>query len=99
MTVATVTIQIMGRTFNIQCPESKVNELEESAEFIDKKISDLALDSKVVHRENVLVIMALNIARELLDHKSHLAKDKNYLSLISEKLRELKTTITEELAS
>lgn len=97
MNITTINVQIMGRTFSIQCPESKVKELEESAEYVDKKIHDLALDDQVIHRENVLVIMALNIARELLDQKNNRSQETNYLSLVGQSLRELKAKIDQEL--
>ena len=97
MSIATITVQIMGREFKIQCPENKVKELEESAEYVDKKIHDLGLDDQVLHRENVLVIMALNIARELLDYKSNHVQEKSYLSLVGQNLRELKMKIEQEL--
>ena len=98
MSIKTITVQIMGRTFNIQCPEGKVKELEESAEYVGKKLHDLGLDEQAVHRENVLVIMSLNIARELLNYKNNHDQEKNHLSLVGQSLRELKTKIEQELA-
>ena len=99
MNITTVSIQIMGREFKIQCPENNVKDLEESAECISKKIRDMGIDGQVLHREDALVIMALNIARELLDYKNKEVKEQSYLSLIGQNLRELKTKIEQELTA
>jgi cell division protein ZapA len=64
--VNTVAIQIMGRTYQIKCPSDKIEELHASALHLEKKVSELKEQNKMLDTERLLLIAALNISHELI---------------------------------
>jgi cell division protein ZapA len=92
-----ITIKILNRDIKVQCPSDKVRELQESAIYLEEKMMDLVGDnnSKSFNMEKVAIVTALNVVREL---KSLKRQDKIDLQAVTNRLRELKNKIEQELA-
>lgn len=90
----TTTVKIMGIDFKVQCPASQGDELVSCANFINKRAQEIAGNSTGRHRESVLTITALNMARELIKPKH---SEEKRLSLVKHDLYALKEKIKEEL--
>jgi len=68
----TLVIRIMGKAFNISCPDEEREEILQAAEFLNKKIQEVKDDGKVVDSDRVVIAAALGIAHELLTlHRSN----------------------------
>lgn len=59
-------VSIMGREFQINCPEQEREEIQLAAVYLDDKIQEIKTEGKVIDSERVAMIAALKITHELL---------------------------------
>ena len=59
-------VTILDREFRVTCPEDQRAELTESVTYVDKKMREIRDSGKVVAVERIAIMVALNIAHELL---------------------------------
>jgi len=62
-------INVMGREFRVACPENEQKELLEAVDYLNKKMSDIRDNGKVIGLERIAIMAALNIAHEFLSTK------------------------------
>lgn len=63
----TVTVQILGKPYQVSCPEEEVDALSASARYLDSKMAIIKNSGKIVGLDRIAVMAALNIANELLN--------------------------------
>ena len=61
-----VTVRIMGREYTVECPTDEHEALVTSAEFLNERMIAIRRRGKSLGTERIAVMVALNIARELL---------------------------------
>ena len=61
-----VDVDIMGREFRVTCPDEEREELLQAVTYLDKKMCEIRDTGKVVGSERIAIMVALNIAHELL---------------------------------
>lgn len=88
------TVTLLGKTFQIKCPESQVVELQQSAAYLNAKMSELQQNSHVIGLERIAVIAALNITQELLANQH---KDQQNQADLSQRCDKLLNKITKTL--
>jgi cell division protein ZapA len=59
-------VSIMGRDFRVACPEGEEQALLDAVDYLDKKMSEIRDNGKVIGVDRIAVMAALNIAHELL---------------------------------
>ena len=59
-------INIMGRDFRVACPEEEQKGLLEAVDYVNRKMHEIRDNGKVIGRESIAMMAALNIAHELL---------------------------------
>lgn len=79
-----VTITIMGRDYQISCPQEEEESLRKSARHLDKNMEEVRKRGASLGYEKIAVLAALNITHELLK----LGQNAN--SSESDALREIK---------
>lgn len=83
-------ITIMGRDFNISCPEQERAEILLAAEFLEKRIQEIREEGKIMDSDRIVIAAALGIAHELLVLRQSSGFDiedfKRRIVLIREKL-------------
>ncbi|WP_019625479.1 cell division protein ZapA [Thioalkalivibrio sp. ALJT] len=62
-----VRISILGKEYQIACPPEERADLFASASVIDERMRELRDSGRVVGAERVAVMVALNLAHELLE--------------------------------
>ena len=62
----TLSINIMGREFCINCPNEEQEEIQLAAAYLDGKIQEIKAEGKIVDSDRIAIIAALSIAHELL---------------------------------
>ena len=62
-------INVMGREFRVACPEDEQKGLLEAVDYLNKKMSEIRDNGKVIGLERIAIMAALNIAHELLATK------------------------------
>jgi cell division protein ZapA len=64
--LTTVTVQILGKPYQVSCPEEEVEALSASARYLDNKMASIKSSGKIVGLDRIAVMAALNIANEFL---------------------------------
>jgi cell division protein ZapA len=62
----TVTINILGREYQISCPPEEEEGLRKSAKYLDKQMESVKTRGSTLAYEKVAVMAALNICHDLL---------------------------------
>jgi cell division protein ZapA len=83
-------IHILDKEYLVACPEDEREALFASAELLTGKMKEIRDSGKVVGADRIAVMAALNMAHELLEHKS--SKD-DYQHSISKRIRALQDKI------
>ena len=71
---ARVSVRIMEKEFMISCPHEERSELLDSAEFLNARMREIRDSGKVVGLDRIAVMVALNMANELLRLRGRDAK-------------------------
>jgi cell division protein ZapA len=89
-----ISIELMGKTYQIKCPETEVNALQRAAQYLEEKMR-LIRESGILSLDRVAIITALNVAHQLLT----LEQQKNqHAHVVSHRLTELQNKIEHALA-
>lgn len=65
-----VTVNILGKEYRIACEPGTENELVSAARFLDGRMREVRGSGKVIGTDRIAVMVALNLAHELLEEKS-----------------------------
>jgi cell division protein ZapA len=83
-------VHILDKEYLVACPEDEREALFASAELLTSKMKEIRDSGKIVGADRIAVMAALNMAHELLDHKS---SKNDYQQLISKRIRALQDKI------
>jgi cell division protein ZapA len=61
-----VTVKILGKEYQVACPEEEKAALIESAQMVHKNMESIRNGGKVVGLDRIAVMAALNLAHELI---------------------------------
>jgi cell division protein ZapA len=93
-----VTVRIMGREYNVECPPEEHEALVVSAEFLNDRMMAIRKRGKALGTERIAVMVALNIARELLQMKGD-GRVGGVDPATAERVRQLRLDIDSTLAA
>ena len=79
-----VKVQILDRNFKIACPPGEQESVEAAAEYLNHQLENMQDQSKVIGLEHTLVLVALNIANELLASRHDGRVDDDALARVRE---------------
>ena len=74
---AQISLRIMEKEYVIACPYEERTALLDTAEFLNSRMREVRDSGKVVGLDRIAVMVALNLANELLRLKNHDAKLEN----------------------
>ncbi|MFG6158578.1 cell division protein ZapA [Halomonas sp. 1390] len=63
----TTEITLLERPYSIACPPEEQEKLERAARYLDRAMQGIHAQGRVVDREKIAIMAALNIAHELLE--------------------------------
>lgn len=95
----TVSVKIMGKDYTVECPPAEHEALVASAEFVNERMSAIRKRGKALGAERIAVMVALNIARELLSLKGVEGVAPGPDPQLAERLKQLKLDIESTLSS
>lgn len=61
------TVEVLGKKFQVKCPEDDVTSLHQAAEFLQDKMNEIRATTYLLSIDRIAVIAALNIAHQLLE--------------------------------
>jgi cell division protein ZapA len=94
-----VPVRIMGKEYNVECPPDEHEALVASAEFVNERMSTIRKRGKALGSERIAVMVALNLARELLTLKGVEGVVPGIDPATLERVRQLRLDIDSTLAS
>jgi cell division protein ZapA len=65
-----VAVNILGKEYRISCEPGSESELINAARFLDTRMREVRNTGKVIGTDRIAVMVALNLAHELLTEKS-----------------------------
>lgn len=68
--MATVTVKILDREYQVACPEDEIEALHSSARELDKRMADIRTNGKIIGMDRIAVLAALNATHDLMQLKS-----------------------------
>lgn len=87
-------VEIMGKTYQIKCPQSEIKSLQRAAEYLEEKMR-MMRENGVLSIDRVAIITALNIVHQLLmveQQKNH------HFQSINQRLHDLQAKVEQALA-
>ena len=79
-----VDVKILGRDFQIACPDNEEESLVKSIEYLSHKIEEIQKQGNIVGVDKTIIMAALNITHEFLNQNSssdaHLLSYKNKIT-------------------
>lgn len=65
--MSALTVRILGRDYQVACPEGEREALLASAEYLSRRMGSVQKKGKTLGMERIAVMTALNMARDLID--------------------------------
>ena len=90
-----LSLNILGKIYQIKCPQDKVAELREAAQYLETKMRETSHASKP-SIDRLAVVTALNIAHDLISQKKQIH---TYMDGMNQKIRTLQIKIDGAVAS
>jgi len=79
-----VDVKILGRDFQIACPDNEEESLVKSIEYLNHKIEEIQKQGNIIGVDKTIIMAALNITHEFLNQNSssdaHLLSYKNKIT-------------------
>ena len=62
-----VTVTILDKDYQVNCPEEEKPQLEHSARYLDQKMNDIRQSGRIIGLDRIAVMAGLNITHDLLN--------------------------------
>jgi cell division protein ZapA len=62
----TVTVEILGKDYEVSCAPDEVKALKRSAEYLDEKMREIKDNSRIIGLDRIAVMAALNISNDFI---------------------------------
>jgi len=85
---ARVSVRILEKEYFVACPYEERSALLDSAEFLNARMREIRDSGKVVGLDRIAVMVALNLANELLQARKREAKLESEISARLRNMRE-----------
>ena len=90
-----IKVQVMGKEFAVACDPSEKNNLIDAARYLDENMRDVQKSGKIIGNERLAVMVALNMANELLE----LRKNQSNQATVNSRLEDLQEKIDNVIKS
>ncbi len=94
-----VSVRIMGKEINVECPPEQHEALVASADLVNERMNAIRKRGKALGAERIAVMVALNLARELLSLKGVEGVAPGADPVVIERVRQLKLDIESTLGA
>ena len=88
-----IDVKILGRDFQIGCPENEEESLHKSIDYLNHKIEEIQKSGNIIGVDKTIIMAALNITHEFLNRNSdsdvHLHSYKKKISDFNRKLDQI----------
>lgn len=84
--MVTVSVNILGRDYQVNCQAEEREALERAARHLDEQMRDIRNTGKIVGSERIAVMAALNLSHELLGLDSNRGETERVLKRLGERI-------------
>ncbi|MDF2867787.1 MAG: cell division protein ZapA [Gammaproteobacteria bacterium] len=87
-------IKLLDRMYTVKCTQADLAKLQKAADHLNFKLAEIRQNYKVLSREDIAMMAALNVSYELLnDTQSEVETEKNEQTInsLSKKIKEFLT--------
>jgi cell division protein ZapA len=88
-------ITLLDREFKVACPEGEEKQLRASVDYLNQRMQEIKASSKVVDKERIALLAALNITHEFLTNKAPKSFD---MGEVQRRIEAMQATIDDALA-
>lgn len=88
-----LTVRILGRDYQVACPEGERESLLVSAEYLSKRMRAVQKKGKTLGMERIAVMTALNMARDLVDNERRKQRGAPADEKVGKRLRQLQLKV------
>lgn len=92
-----LTVELLGKAFQVKCPDNNRAALQEAAAYLNSKMQNVRDHGRVVGIERIAMMAALNVSYELLELKHK--KDQSLAPSTLQQLNKLREKIEAVLLS
>lgn len=92
--VKAITVKILNKEFQVNCPVGAEEQLFEAVHYLDQKIREIRKSGRVIGLERMAIMAALNIVHELLTFRQ---QKEHYVQSVTEQIARLQHKIDEAL--
>ncbi len=85
-----VSVYILDKEYRIACREGQEDGLRASAQLVDRRMREIRQSGRIIGVDRIAVMVALNMAHELLEHRKVQGRDEE---AIGERIRSLQKKI------
>ena len=89
-----VSVNIMGKTYQVVCPDDQVDDLKQAAHDLDQKLLDIHQQNPHRQQEQTAMMAALNISHELVIVKR---QQQESIQTMQRRIQQLQTNIDDAL--
>lgn len=82
----TVSVNILGQEYKINCPKGHETELSEAADYLNSQMQEIRTNSKIIGTERVAIIAALNITHDMLSSRKYARSNEQQLRELTSQL-------------
>ncbi|MDR3490519.1 MAG: cell division protein ZapA [Gammaproteobacteria bacterium] len=84
------TVEVLGKAYQVRCPENEVLALQQAALYLEEKMSEIRKVNHILSIDRIAVIAALNMTHQLLtvEHEKN-----RYAQMVNERLQALEKNI------
>ena len=82
----TITVKLLERDYKVKCPQSKIAELQESANYLNEKMKQINDSKEITTLDRTAVIAGLNISYELLQQRK---VNSDYIDGMADRIRSI----------
>lgn len=95
MNKTSVSVDILGKSYQIKCPENEVESLKKAAQSLNDKMQNLQSSGSIINFDRVAVLAGLNLMHQImhLEQQSHLV-----IQGVEQKLQEIHGKVEAALA-
>ncbi|MGH1542523.1 MAG: cell division protein ZapA [Arenicella sp.] len=92
-----IKIQIMGKEFAVACEPDEKQNLLDAARYLDESMHDIQKSGKIIGNERLAVMVALNMANELLDLRKNRVTEGTINARLEQLQQKIDNVIKEDL--
>jgi cell division protein ZapA len=92
--IINTTIEILGKIYPVRCSESELSSLQQAADYLNQKMSEVKDSGKAINLERIAIMTALNISHQYLQMDE---QKSTYINKINQRITYLQNKLDDAI--